>query len=125
MQAELRLHRLVLAILFILLAAFVAALLYFHPFIHHPYLEPIASLAVVEPCPQERSEPDASTVDIPEKAVHPPLYRWLSIALALLLAVLLGIWIGRVRFPGQASGPRGPSNMARFWAPITANVKQN
>ena len=74
----------------------------------------------VEPSPQERSEPDASTVDIQTKAVHLPLNRWLSIALALLLAVLLGIGIGRLRFPGQANGPSEPSNMARFWEPITA-----
>ena len=70
--------------------------------------------------PQKRSEPDVPTSDDAKKASHPPLYRWLSIAVALLLSLLLGFGIGRVRFPGQVSSSNGPSNMARFWAPITA-----
>jgi hypothetical protein len=74
----------------------------------------------VEPLPQERSEPDASTVDTQKNAVHPPPYLWLSVAVALLLAVLLGIGIDRVAFSDRASSRIGLSNMARFWEPITA-----
>jgi hypothetical protein len=74
----------------------------------------------VEPSIRERSEPDVSTADSERTSARPRLYRWLSIALELFLAVLLGFGIGRVKFPGQASGPSGPSNMARFWEPITA-----
>src|SRR3984885_3208360 len=69
----------------------------------------------VEPSIRERSEPDVSTADSERTSARPRLYRWLSIALELFLAVLLGFGIGRVKFPGQASGPSGPSNMARFW----------
>jgi hypothetical protein len=47
-------------------------------------------------------------------------FRWVSIAIALVLAVLVGIGIGRARFPDQPASPSGPSNMARFWEPITA-----
>lgn len=78
----------------------------------------------VEPTPQEGAEPDVPTTDIRNKAAYPALYRWMSIAVALLLAVFLGIGIGRLRFPGRASGPGGPSNMARFWEPITATSSQ-
>lgn len=74
----------------------------------------------VEPSPGQRSEPDVRPGDVPSKSEHPPLYRWLAIAAALLLAVFLGFGIGRVRFPGQAGSSNGPSNMARFWEPITA-----
>jgi hypothetical protein len=74
----------------------------------------------VEPSPQERSEPDVPIADSQKISTRRPLYRWLSIAVALLLAVLLGFGIGRVRFRRQARGPSGVSNMARFWEPITA-----
>ena len=75
---------------------------------------------VVEPSLRERSDLDVPTSDDAKKASHPPLYRSLSIAVALLLAVLLGFGIGRVRFPGQVRSSNGPSNMVRFWEPITA-----
>src|SRR5271163_315435 len=74
----------------------------------------------VEPSPQERSEPDVPITDSQKVSTRGPLYHWLSIAVALLLAVLLGFGIGRVRFQGQARGPSGLSNMVRFWEPITA-----
>jgi hypothetical protein len=78
------------------------------------------SVEAVEPSIRERSELDVPITDSQKVSTRRPLYRWLSIAVALLLAVLLGIGIGRVRFPDQASGSSGPSNMARFWEPITA-----
>jgi hypothetical protein len=43
-----------------------------------------------------------------------PVHRWTLIAIASLFAVLIGFGIGRVRFPKQ------PSNLERFWEPITA-----
>ena len=39
---------------------------------------------------------------------------WISIAISLLFAVFIGFSIGRVKFPTQ------PSNLERFWEPITA-----
>ena len=46
--------------------------------------------------------------------------RWIPIALALLVAALIGFSVGRVRLPSQAAGAGEPSNMMRFWQPITA-----
>jgi hypothetical protein len=46
--------------------------------------------------------------------------RWIPIAIALLVAALIGFSVGRVRHPTQAAGAGEPSNMARFWQPITA-----
>ena len=40
--------------------------------------------------------------------------HWISIAISLLFAVFIGFGIGRVKFPKQ------PSNLERFWEPITA-----
>jgi hypothetical protein len=48
------------------------------------------------------------------------VYSWLSIAVALFFALLLGIAIGRVRTPSAAARPSEPTNLARFWEPITA-----
>jgi hypothetical protein len=45
----------------------------------------------------------------------PRLRRWAPIALSLLLALAAGIGIGRYR------PPRPPSNMQRFWQPITSS----
>jgi hypothetical protein len=40
--------------------------------------------------------------------------NWLSVGTALLFAALIGFGIGRVRFPRQ------PTNLERFWEPVTA-----
>lgn len=46
--------------------------------------------------------------------------RWIPIAIALLVAALIGFSVGRVRLPSRAAVAGEPSNMARFWQPITA-----
>jgi hypothetical protein len=46
--------------------------------------------------------------------------RWISIGMALLVAALIGFSVGRVRLPSEAAGGGEPSNMSRFWQPITA-----
>jgi hypothetical protein len=56
----------------------------------------------------------------PEQSARRTVYAWIPIAIALLVAALLGFGIGRARFPGDTARPNGPSNMDRFWAPITA-----
>jgi hypothetical protein len=76
--------------------------------------------------PQGRVESDARLADSPEGSAGRPVYAWIPIAIALLVAGLLGFGIGRVRFSEQAARPSGPSslsgssNMDRFWEPITA-----
>jgi hypothetical protein len=45
---------------------------------------------------------------------------WIPIAIALLVAALIGFSVGRVRLPSQAAVAGEPSNMSRFWEPITA-----
>ncbi len=46
--------------------------------------------------------------------------RWIPIVIALLVAALIGFSVGRVRLPSQAPVAGEPSNMSRFWQPITA-----
>ena len=46
--------------------------------------------------------------------------RWVPIAISLLVAGLIGFSVGRVRLSSQAPGAGEPSNMSRFWQPITA-----
>jgi hypothetical protein len=77
-----------------------------------------------EALPQGQVEPEARLADSPKGSAGRTVYAW--IAIALLVAGLLGFGIGRVRFRGQAARPSGPtnpsghSNMDRFWEPITA-----
>jgi hypothetical protein len=79
-----------------------------------------------EALPQGRVEPEPRLADSPKGSAGRTVYAWKPIAIALLVAGLLGFGIGRGRFPGQAARPRGPSNpsglsnMDRFWEPITA-----
>jgi hypothetical protein len=46
--------------------------------------------------------------------------RWIPIAIALLVAGLIGFSVGRVRLQSRTAGAGEPSNMSRFWQPITA-----
>jgi len=46
--------------------------------------------------------------------------RWIQIAIALLVAALIGFSVGRIRLPSQAAVAGEPSNMSLFWQPITA-----
>jgi hypothetical protein len=78
-----------------------------------------------EAFPQGRVEPEAHLADSPTKgSAGRTVYA--RIAIALLVAGLLGFGIGRVRFPGHAARPSDPSNLSglsdmdRFWEPITA-----
>ena len=94
----------------------------------HPAVQTDSQLVYEAPetLPQGREEAEARLADSPEGSAGRTVYAWLSIAIALLVAGLLGFGIGRVRFPGQGarpsglSNPGGLSNMDRFWEPITA-----
>jgi len=76
--------------------------------------------------PQGRAEPEARLAVSPKGFAGRAVYAWIPVAIALLVAGLLGFGIGRVRFPGPAARPSGPinpsglSNMDRFWEPMTA-----
>jgi hypothetical protein len=73
-----------------------------------------------EAFPQRRVEKEARQADSPKGSAGRPVYTWIPIAIALLVAALLGFGMGRVKFPGQAGHSGGLSNMDRFWEPITA-----
>jgi hypothetical protein len=63
-----------------------------------------------------------SSTDAKAEQAHSRLVTrsWIPIAIALLVAALIGFSVGRVRLPGHAAGAGEPSNMSRFWQPITA-----
>ena len=73
-----------------------------------------------EALPQGRVESEARLADSPKGSAGRSVYAWIPIAIALLVAGLLGFGIGRVRLQGQAARISGPSDMDRFWEPITA-----
>src|ERR1700722_15480935 len=73
-----------------------------------------------EALPHGRVESDARLADSPKGSAGRTVYALIPIAIALLVAGLLGFGAAHVRFPGQAGRPSGLSNMDRFWEPITA-----
>jgi hypothetical protein len=77
-----------------------------------PLAERVGSL----PTEQAGSDPDT----IVEKSRAAVTAGWIPIAVALVIAALIGFGVGRVRVPKPAPSTGGPSNMARFWQPITA-----
>jgi hypothetical protein len=79
-----------------------------------------AQLGDESPEAQSQVELKAPLAHSPEKLARRTVYAWIPIAIALLVAALLGFGIGRAGFPGEAARPNGSSNMDRFWAPITA-----
>src|ERR1700751_2199572 len=88
----------------------------------HPAVQTDTHLVYESPeaFPQDRVESEARLADSPKGSAGRTVYAWISIAIALFVAGLLGFGIGRVRFLGHAARPSGPSNMDRFWEPITA-----
>ena len=48
----------------------------------------------------------------------------MPIAVALFIAALLGFGIGRMILPGEAARRSGPSEMDRFWEPITTSASR-
>lgn len=47
--------------------------------------------------------------------------RWILFVLSLVIAGLIGFGIGHIKAPAAAPSAGEPSNMARFWQPITAS----
>ena len=73
-----------------------------------------------EVSPQGSVEAADRLADSAKGSAAGPVYAWIAIAIALLVAGLLGFGAAHVRFPGQAARPSSLSNMDRFWEPITA-----
>lgn len=74
----------------------------------------------VESLPQHPKASEIPLADSKRKLARSSIYNWLLTAVALFFAVLLGFWIGRVKTPIPAARPSEPSNLARFWEPLTA-----
>jgi hypothetical protein len=74
----------------------------------------------VESLPQHPMASEIPPADSKKELARSAIYNWLLTAVALFVAVLLGFWIGRVRTPSPAAGLSEPSNLGRFWEPITA-----
>jgi len=70
--------------------------------------------------PQHPKASEIPSADSKGKLARSAIYKWLLTAVALFFAVLLGFWIGRVRTPSPAARLSEPSNLGRFWAPLTA-----
>ena len=62
--------------------------------------------------------------DPPNKATSRVTNGWMPIAVALFMAAFLGFGIGRMILPGQAARPSAPSDMDRFWEPITTSASR-
>jgi hypothetical protein len=95
------------------------------------FREPATPQTAVDPLlaeKQETSPGDAVVRSLPEadgeQANSRLARRWILIASALLIAVLIGFGAGRLRFTHQGAGPAEPSNMARFWQPITTTLSR-
>ncbi|WP_058185408.1 hypothetical protein [Terracidiphilus gabretensis] len=88
----------------------------------HPAIRTDTQLVYESPeaIPQGRVEPEARLAVSRKGSAGRTVHAWIPVAVALVVAGLLGFGIGRVRFPGQAARPSGLSNMDRFWEPLTA-----
>ena len=89
---------------------------------HHPSASDGIQLAAeqVESSPQHPKASEIPSADSKRTFADSTIYNWPLTAVVLFFAVLLGFWIGRVRTPSPAARPSGPSNLARFWEPLTA-----
>ena len=62
----------------------------------------------------ETASGDSALVDAEEPASEITVRQWMWIATSLVFAALIGFGVGYVRLPKQ------PTNMERFWEPVTA-----
>jgi hypothetical protein len=69
--------------------------------------------SVARPYSQSVSEP-------PRFLLRRSGWIWIPVAIGLLMTGLIGFLVGRLRTPSPSPGPTEPSNLARFWQPITA-----
>src|ERR1700685_3028208 len=79
----------------------------------HTTVQPDTQLIFESPeaFPQGPVESGARLADSPKGSAGRTVYAWIPVAIALLVAGVLGFGIGRVRFPRQAAHPSGLSNM--------------
>jgi hypothetical protein len=83
--------------------------------------------AAVDPLFPERADsvPGGSSAPSDSRSVPEPSLFWLRkgwipVAIGLLMTGLIGFFVGRLKTPSPSPSPSEPSNMARFWQPITA-----
>jgi hypothetical protein len=74
----------------------------------------------VEPLPQHSMTSEIPSANSSRKDARSGVYKWLLAAVALFLGVLFGFGIGRVKTPSPVARPSEPSNLVRFWQPITS-----
>jgi hypothetical protein len=83
------------------------------------FREPVVPQVGIQPeaASSEKSEivsQDSITVEIVPAFAMRNLRQWMVIAVSLLVVLAIGFGAGRIRFPMR------PSNLERFWEPITA-----
>jgi hypothetical protein len=74
--------------------------------------------------PQGPVSPEAPPAVSQKAPARLAFHHWISIAIALLLALLLGFGMGHVMPSSQAARPNVSSDLARFWQPITATTSR-
>jgi hypothetical protein len=95
---------------------------------HPPHLTIRTDTLMVDESPevvsQGRVESERLLDDSPNDSAGRATYGWTPIASALFIAAFFGFGIGHMIFPGQAARFSGPSEMDRFWEPITATASR-
>ena len=77
-----------------------------------------------EPLLQGQADSKRPLDDPANKAPSRMTNGWMPIAVALFIAALLGFGIGRMVLPRQAARRSAPSDMDRFWEPITTSASR-
>ena len=96
------------------------------------YVPAFREPVIPQPAQPAETLPGEKVESLPNDLAHTPpahaekanlrrmVRRSIPFATAMLVAVLIGFGIGRVKVPSSTAGANVPSNMARFWEPITA-----
>lgn len=88
------------------------------PEIHQPVAAGAAVSVPIESASEEAAP--SATISTPENAGRAGPGRWMMVGVGLVCACLFGFAVGRHRLSGPAAIPHQPTNMERFWAPITS-----